>query len=131
MDINFLWGILAGAVIILTAFLVPAIQQAKRTAKAVEELAQSVNESLNPLIRSLREATDITNQVAGKIDRSLSNVQHLTDAVGEAGDIIGNINRLLKHVGTFASITTSSFGAGIKTALGVFVQGLFRKGEKK
>jgi len=128
MDTQFFWGIIAGAFIVLVAFLIPAILQIKNTAKAAEEFLHSTQTSLNPLLIELKETLEKTNQFAEKMDESINNIQHITKAVGETGAIIDDINALIRHINTFISGTMSGFGAGIKTALSVLVQGIIKKG---
>ncbi|RJQ16119.1 MAG: DUF948 domain-containing protein [Nitrospiraceae bacterium] len=127
-ETNFLWGIIAGAVIVLTAFLVPAVLQITKTAKAAENLIRTTQESLTPLIVKLHETVDKTNQIASQLNESIGNVQKLTKAAGETGAVLSDVNDLLRKAGMFFSVTTSSFGSGIKTALGVLAQGLIKKG---
>ena len=131
MDIQFYWGIITGAFIVLVTFLIPLILQIKRTAKAAEDFLQITQASLNPLLRKLQEAAEKTIQVTDKLDESISNVQHLTEAVGETGAIINHINTLITQISSFISGRTSSFGAGIRTALSVFAQGIVKKEVEK
>lgn len=128
MESQFFWGIIAGVIIVLAAFLIPAILQVMRTAKAAEEFLKTTQASLNPLIIKLNETVDRTNNIAAQLDESISNVQHLTKAVGETGAIIGDINSFIRKIQTVTLVTTSSFGTGIKTALSVLAQGLMKKG---
>ena len=128
MESQFFWGIIAGVIIILAAFLIPAILQIIRTAKAAEEFLKTTQASLNPLIVKLNETADKTNSIAANIDESISNVKQLTKAVGETGEIVSDINSFIRKIQTVGLITTSSFGAGIKTALSVLAQGIMRKG---
>jgi uncharacterized protein YoxC len=123
----FFWGIISGGLIILVAFLVPAILQFKRTAKAAEDFLQVTQDSLNPLLKSLQETVDKTNQFAAKLDESAGNVQQLTKAVGETGAIISEINNFIRKTQMYFSVTSSGFGAGIKTALSVLTHGAIRK----
>ncbi|MEW6600746.1 MAG: DUF948 domain-containing protein [Nitrospirota bacterium] len=131
MDTQFFWGIIAGAFIVLVALLIPVMLQIKRTAKAAEDFLQATQASLSPLLKKLQETVDKTNQVANKLDESISDVQHLTKAVGETGAIIEDIKTLIKQISTLISGTISSFGAGIKTALGVLTQGIIKKEVEK
>jgi uncharacterized protein YoxC len=124
---NFFWGVIAGGFIILIAFLVPVILQIKRTAKAAEDFLQSTQDSLNPLLTRLQETVEKTNQVVAKLNESVSDVQQLTKAVGETGAIISDINSLVGKIQMFFSVTSSSLGAGIKTALSVLTHGAIQK----
>jgi uncharacterized protein YoxC len=127
MDKQFFWGIIAGAFIVLVTFLIPVILQIKRTAKAAEDFLLTTQASLNPLLKRLQETVEKTNQVAANLNESISNVQHLTKAVGETGAIIDEINRLIRQIFSVISGATSGLGVGIKTALGVLAQGIIKK----
>jgi len=128
MDKQFFWGVIAGAFIVLVAYLIPVILQIKRTAKAAEDFLLTTQASLNPLLKRLQDTVEKTNQVADNLNESISNIQHLTKAVGETGAIIDNVNRLIGQTFTLISGAMSGFGVGIKTALSVLAQGLIKKG---
>jgi len=124
---NFLSGIIAGVLIVLAAFLVPAILQITRTAKAAESFLKTTQESLNPLILKLNDTVDRANGVVSEVEESVHNVQQLTKAVGETGALLGEVNNLIRKAGMVLSVTTSGFGAGIKAALGVLTKGAIEK----
>jgi len=120
---DFFWGIIAGAVIVLVAFLIPAILQITRTVRAAEDFIKT----LNPLLFKLNETIDRTNKVAAGVEESVNNVQHLTRAVGETGALIDEINHFVRQVGVFLSAGTSGLGAGIKAAFAVLTKGAVEK----
>ena len=120
---DFFWGIIAGAVIVLVAFLVPAILQITRTVRAAEDFIKT----LNPLLFKLNETIDRTNKVAAGVEESVHNVQHLTRAVGETGALIDEINHFVRQVGVFLSAGTSGLGAGIKAAFAILTKGAVEK----
>ncbi|RJQ49720.1 MAG: DUF948 domain-containing protein [Nitrospiraceae bacterium] len=127
MGSQFFWGIIAGAVIVLIAFLIPAILQITRTAKAAEDFIRSAEGSLNPLILKLNETVERTNRVAAGVEESVGHVQHLTKAIGETGALVEDVNRLFRHAGVFLSATSSGLGAGIRAAFGVLTKGAVEK----
>jgi len=120
---DFFWGIIAGAVIVLVAFLIPAILQITRTIRAAEDFIKT----LNPLLFKLNETIDRTNKVAAGVEESVNNVQHLTRAVGETGALIDEINHFVRQVGVFLSAGTSGLGAGIKAAFAILTKGAVEK----
>ena len=128
MNTQFFWGIIAGALIVLVAYLLPVILQIKRTAKAAEDFLRTTQESLNPLLKKLQETVDKTNHIADKLDESIGHVHHLTKSVGETGAIIDDINQLIRQITSSISVITSNFGVGFKTALSVLTQGIIKKG---
>jgi uncharacterized protein YoxC len=124
---NFFWGIIAGAVIVLIAFLIPAILQITRTVRAAEDLIKSTQASLNPLLLKLNETIDRTNKVAAEVAESVRNVQHLTKAVGETGALIDELNHFVRQVGVFLSAGSSGLVAGIKAAFAILTKGAVEK----
>jgi uncharacterized protein YoxC len=124
---NFLLGVISGAVIVLAAFLIPAIRQITRTAKAAESFLRTTQETLNPLMLKLNETVDRTNRVVADVEGSVSEVQHLTKAIGETGTILSDVNNLIRKAGMLITVTTSGLGAGIKAALGVLTKGAIEK----
>ncbi len=120
---DFFWGIIAGAVVVLVAFLVPAILQITRTVRAAEDFIKT----LNPLLFKLNETIDRTNKVAAGVEESVNNVQHLTRAVGETGALIDEINHFVRQAGVFLSAGTSGLGAGIKAAFAILTKGAVEK----
>lgn len=124
---NFLLGVISGAVIVLAAFLIPAIRQITRTAKAAESFLRTSQETLNPLILKLNETVDRTNRVVAEVEGSVSEVQHLTKAIGETGTLLSDVNNVIRKAGMLITVTTSGLGAGIKAALGVLTKGAIEK----
>jgi uncharacterized protein YoxC len=124
---NFFWGIIAGAVIVLIAFLIPAILQITRTVRVAEDFIKTTQASLNPLLLKLNETIDRTNKVAAGVEESVHNVQHLTRAVGETGALIDELNHFVRQVGVFLSAGTSGLGSGIKAAFAILTKGAVEK----
>lgn len=130
MNIEFFLGIIAAFLFFLLVFLILAILQVKKTAKAAEDLLNATNQSLTPVLAKLQEMAENVNNVAVKLDESMSNVQNLTRAVGEAGTIISDTNHFMRNVQMVVLGTTLGLGSGIKTAFGVLMQGIIKKGGK-
>ncbi len=124
---NFLLGVISGAVIVLAAFLIPAIRQITRTAKAAESFLRTTQETLNPLMLKLNETVERTNRVVAEVEGSVSEVQHLTKAIGETGSLLSDVNNVIRKAGMFITVTTSGLGSGIKAALGVLTKGAIEK----
>ena len=131
MELNFFLGIIAGTIIVLAAFAIPAIMRISRTAKATEEFLLSMEGSLKPLMIKLDETVARTNRVTMEVEESLNNVRNLTNAVGQTGAVINDVNNFMRKTQMLVSVNTLSLGAGIKTALAVFAQGLLKKEVKK
>lgn len=127
MEHNFFWGIMAGAIVVLIAFLIPALLQSIKTAKAAEMFFKTSQESLYPLILKLTETVERSNRVASGIEESVHNVQRLAKAIGETGTILEDINAATRRTGMFVSVTSSALRAGIFAALGELAKGALKK----
>ncbi|MDO8281631.1 MAG: DUF948 domain-containing protein [Thermodesulfovibrionia bacterium] len=130
MNVEFLLGIIAGFLFFLLLFLIPAILQIKRTARAAEDLLITTRQSIAPLLADLQQTVESVNHVVLKLDESMGNMQNLTKAIGETGSIISDINGFVRKIQMVVSFTTLGFSSGIKTALGVLTQGIIKKGGK-
>ncbi len=130
MSVEQLVLIIVLIIAVLAAFLIPAILQIKKTAKAVEDFMKTTQESLNPLLSELRQTIEKTNRAAEGIEESVANVQRLTRSVGETGALIEEVNSLLRQTGVSCAVKTASVGVGIKTAFSVLAKGLLKDSSK-
>lgn len=126
MEIFFL-GIITGVLIVVAVFLIPAIRQITRTAKDAENFIRTTQESLNLLIVEIQKTVAKTNQAISKLDETVSDVQQLTKAVGNTGEIIENVNKTIRQFSGTCSVTALSFTAGIKAALEILAKETFKK----
>lgn len=122
--------VIAAVVVILLGFLIPVILQLRKTAKSAENFLKVIQESLTPLLSELKESAERLNKISEDIEDSVSNVRHLTNAIGEIGAMVDEVNNFVKQTGLSFSIKTASIGAGIKAALGVLAKGIIKKSDK-
>ncbi len=123
--------VIAAVVVILLGFLIPVILQLRKTAKSAENFLKVTQESLTPLLSELKESAERLNKISEDIEDSVSNVRHLTNAVGEIGAMVDEVNNFVKQTGLSFSIKTASIGAGIKAALSFFAKGIIKTGGKE
>ncbi|MBI4688408.1 MAG: DUF948 domain-containing protein [Nitrospirae bacterium] len=131
MSVEQLVLIIVLIIAVLTAFLIPAILQIKKTAKSAEDFMKATQESLNPLLSELRQTIEKTNRAAEGVEESVRNVQRLTKSVGETGALVEEVNNLLRQTGLSCAVKTASIGVGVKTAISVLAKGLIKKGGEK
>ncbi len=122
--------VIAAVVVILLGFLIPVILQLRKTAKSAENFLKVIQESLTPLLSELKESAERLNKISEDIEDSVSNVRHLSNAVGEIGAMVDEVNNFVKQTGLSFSIKTASIGAGIKAALGALAKGIIKKSDK-
>lgn len=128
MSTQLFLGIIAVVFIILVAFLIPFIIRAKNTLKSAETFIKVTQESLIPLLSELKESVERLNKVTRGVETSVQNVQHLTNALGDLGALVDEINNFVKRAGLSFSVKIVSLGIGIKTALGTLIKGIMKKG---
>jgi len=123
--------VIAGVFVLLVIFLVFALMQLRKTAKSVEDFLRNTEGSLNPLLKELRESVERANRITAGLENSINDVQHLSKAIGEAGAIVNEVNKLVRQSGLVFSIKAASLGVGVKTALNVLAKGIIKKGGEK
>ena len=117
--------IMAVALAVLVAFLIPTIIEIRKTVAAARELIATTDSELKPILREVNEALAdvrvVTHGVAGKVDE----VTACMEAVGETGRNIKTINVAIGSVtGLLAS--SSAWLTGAQVA-GRFVMDRFSK----
>ncbi len=130
MDTQLFWWLIVAIFLALLAFLIPTLLQIRTAAKSVESFFKTTQDSLNPLLSELKESIERTNRVTEGVEDSIKNVRHLAKSMGEIGNLIDELNDLVRQSGLSFSVKAASLGIGIKTALGVLAKGIIRGGEK-
>ena len=123
-------GIIAAALIILLALLIPVILQMKKTIKSADDFLKATGESLPPLLSELKQSAERLNKITEGVEDSVKNVQHLAKAVGTTGALVDELNNFVKQKGLSFSVKTMSIFVGVKAALSTLVKGIVKKSAK-
>jgi uncharacterized protein YoxC len=117
--------IMAVALAVLVAFLIPTIIEIRKTVAAARELIANTDSELKPILREVNEALAdvrvVTHGVAEKVDE----VTSCMEAVGDTGRNIKAINAAIGGVAGLVG-SSSVWLTGAKTA-GRFVIDRFSK----
>lgn len=114
-SLDFFLTAAAICLIILTAVLVPALLQIKRSARKVEMLLDSANLDLPPLIQSLadtsREVQTLLETIKNKVDKT----DQVIDTAKAAADTIFITTSMMKNSVTPIIAQIGGFVAGVQT----------------
>ena len=114
-SLDFFLSATATCLIILTAVLVPALIQIKRSARKVEALLDSVNQDIPPLIQSLadtsREVQTLLETIKNKVDKT----DRVIETAKAAADTIFVTTSMMKNSVTPFIAQIGGITAGIQT----------------
>ena len=121
-------GILTLTIIVLSAALIPAAWNFRKSYKKISEMLDKVYGDINPLMRHASAIADNVDYVSTAIRVDIQQVsqtvaavnQRLQQAVGAAEDRINQLNALLEVVqeeAESAFVTTASTIRGVKTGI--------------
>jgi uncharacterized protein YoxC len=115
-------GIVAGAAVVLVAFLVPVLIQLRRTTEETTHLLRRMSEDLPVLLREATQAAQSMNQVAAEMREGAARARVLGEAMGEVGETINQVNGLVRGGAGTLLTNVGSLLAGFRAAYGVFKQ---------
>lgn len=110
--------VIALAVVVLVAVLVPAVQQLTKTLAATEESMKSIHtlveEEVRPAVRSVNELVVEMDAVVKTAKEGVEKVDDTIEAFREVGETVRTINSLLDTKLKNAIINILGYSAGIK-----------------
>jgi len=108
------WVLVALAAVLVGA-AIPALLQLRRTLKAAEETLDSTGRRANEALDRLTITLERVNRAADEVERGVSRVSSLLNALGGIGD---TLSRVRQTVGTVASLG-SIVGGALLAAFGL------------
>ena len=106
--------IIAVAVVVLVAYLVPTILQVKRTVGQSERLLIRLNHELPGLLKDVKGTNEniraLTDQARVGVDRAST----FLNAVGDVGQTVNQVHEAMRGKGGTVMVGLSSLLAGIK-----------------
>jgi len=97
VQVDILALIIVFVILLIVAFLIPMLVQAKKTALQVDEFLKASQRDLIPMLKELREASERINRAAARAEEGVEHVGGLMESVGEVGDSIHRVNHFLQH----------------------------------
>jgi len=120
-------GVIALTGLLVAAFLIPTLQQIRRTAQELQSLLKTLELELQPALIDLKEAIRHLNTVSGEVSRSLEKVGGTVEAIQKVGKTIRVVNSLLSP----RLIVAVSFLKGLGAGIGSLVKELGKKKEEQ
>ena len=122
VEIDILALIVVVAAVLVVAFLIPMMVQAKKTARQIDEFITLAQRDVLPMLRELREASERINRASAKVEQGVEQAEGLMQSVGEVGDSIHRANHFLQHdVGRYMG-NAAGIWLGIRAASKVLLR---------
>jgi uncharacterized protein YoxC len=118
--------LIAIAVVVLTAFLIPVVIEAKKTVVTLREVTESLGNQLKPTLQELQGTLSEAKGLVAQVTARTEEVKTLTTALGETGHNLRVINNALGSAATVVA-STAAWGAGIKAAMSLVLDRLSKK----
>ncbi len=111
---------------ILSAFMIPALIEIRKTAIALRDLAVKVEDEVKPVLVELHGTLSEVKGLVSEASARIEEVKYLTTVLGETGRNVRVINAVL---GSAAGVltTTSVWAAGAKAAGRLILERLAKK----
>lgn len=101
--------------VLIAAFLVPLLIQARNTAQRIDEFLHEAQRDLLPMLREMREASE-------RLNKASANAGNLVESMSEAGETIHRVNEFLQHdMGRYVG-NAAGLWLGIRAASKVFLK---------
>jgi len=119
MILEIVLGVLAAAVLVLVAFLVPTLLQVRKAVAESERLMASLNSELPSLLNEVRGMTENVNALTGQAREGVEHASVLLHAVGEVGDTVQQVHETVRGKSGNLLVNLASVVAGVKAASAV------------
>lgn len=128
-----LYEILAVAVsiviVVLAIYLIPMINELKKTAVSARRFFDGVEEDLRPLLKELKETSSLANRITSGAKEGVEKIVNFLEAVEDIGKTIRSVNSIVKDSSNTLLITLAALRVGLRKGLTVFLKRLFKGGE--
>ena len=121
--------IVALTLVVLAAFLIPAVIEIRKTASALRDFVTGTDSELKPLLRDLQLTLADLKAITGEASTRTDDVKCFMEALGDAGRNLRTINSVVGSVsGVLAS--SSMWLTGARVAGKFIIERISRKGGK-
>lgn len=119
-------AVIAGTMLLLVVFLIPAILEIRRTATATREFIATIETDIKPVLTDLQVAIADLKVVTEGISGKVGEVESFMDAVGDTGRNLRTINSI---VGTVSGVLSGSsvWMTGVKVASSYLMDRILKK----
>ncbi len=120
--------IIAVVVIISAGFLIPVLVEFRRTMKRLNEFLDATGKELPPAIDELKQTLGNLKNIAGDVQSVTGGIRDITDVLTDTANNVRSVSSVISRVGTETNAVIAGLKTGLKTAFGVFLKNLLRKG---
>ena len=114
--------VMAVAVAVLVAYIVPLLIQIRRTAQESERLFRRINDDLPDLLKEASETVRNINAVATNVREGAAQARVLGDAVGAIGETINQLHGAVRGGAGSLLSNVSGWMAGVRAAFQVLAK---------
>jgi len=118
-------AVIAAAALALVAFIIPAVWELRRTARAASETLDALRREIHPLATELHGAVEDHRDLTRRASRELVRVEELTERVKELAERWGRIVGFAATVGRVGQIAGAV--QGVRKGLDVFLSRLTKR----
>ncbi|UFS71605.1 DUF948 domain-containing protein [Geomonas sp. RF6] len=119
-------AVTAVTLVVLTSFLIPTLMEMKKAAAALRSVAEKTEAQLEPLLMEARSAVAEVRIVTASVAANADGVSLLMEELGETGEHIRAINRVVGVVSTLVA-GSSAWMTGARVAGRFIADKLIRK----
>jgi uncharacterized protein YoxC len=118
--------VMAITLVVLAAFIIPAIIEIRRSATALREFLDKTDDELQGALKELRETLANLKEVTGEVAGRSSDITSFMEAIGDTGRNLHTINNVVGSV-TGAVGRSSLWLTGAKVAGKYVIERLSKK----
>lgn len=121
-------AVVAVAFVVLVAYLVPTLIQARKTIATSEQLLARLNSELPSLLSEVRAITEKVNELADQARDGVEHASVLLHAVGDVGETVQQVHRTVRGTSGHLLVNLASMVAGFKAASAVVKERFQKEG---
>jgi uncharacterized protein YoxC len=111
---TFFLAIIAFALVVIAATILPTLQQIRKTAKKLEGTLEHLDTEMIPLLKSATDTAEELHIMTASINDKIDQTNTLFNEIQEAGHVLLATTNILKNKVSPALIQIASVNAGIK-----------------
>jgi uncharacterized protein YoxC len=120
--------IIALVVIISAGFLIPVLIEFRKTMKRLNEFLYTTGKELPPAIDELKQTLENLKKIAGDLQSVTGGIREISNVLTDTASNVRSVSGIISRVGTETNAVMAGLKTGVKTAIGVFLKNLLRKG---
>lgn len=122
VQVNLFVVIIAVLLLLIAIFLIPLLQQLKKTSQRVDEFLIEARRDLLPMLRELRETSERLNKASVHLEKGMADAGVLLESLGEVGETVHDVSRFVhQDVGRYIG-NAAGFWLGLRSASKVFLK---------